>query len=158
MSDDKSFRSTIQAASHSLQSTVVRAEQAAIAAVGRIESAIESAKAGLDGAKTIGSDALSVLDNAGRATIGSAVTLNTSLVDYGRSAINDTIDVGRKTFEARSVADVVDLHTAYAERRINAVFHTLGAINALAQNHALAVWSPVAALLRERFAAGRVAA
>ena len=75
--------------------------------------------------------------------------MNKSMVDYGKDVLNDAIDVSKKTMEARSVKDVVELQTAFAERRISAAFHTVAALNTLAQNNVMALWSPFAALVRD---------
>jgi hypothetical protein len=144
----ETVKAAIQNASQHAQSTVAKTEEAAVAAVVRAEDMLASVKAGFASAKAVGAEMIDVVDNAGRATIGGVVTLNSSLVNYGKDVVNDTIEVGKKTLEVKSVADFVDLHTAYAERRINALFHTMGALNTIAQNNALAVFSPFAAMVR----------
>jgi hypothetical protein len=47
------------------------------------------------------------------------------------------------------VKDVVELQTAFAERRMSAAFHTVAAMNTLAQNNIMALWSPFATLVRD---------
>lgn len=146
---DRSIKSTINAASDGVQQTVSRAEIAALSAVGRVEDTMATVKVGLDQAKAFGTEVFSVVDNAGRTTLGGIATVNTSLVGYGRDVLADTIDVGKKTMEARSVQDVVELQTAFAERRISAAFHTMAALNSLAQQNVMAMFTPFASLVRE---------
>jgi hypothetical protein len=151
-STSKTVKARIQNASHSVQETVSKAETAALGAVGRVEDTLDSMKSGFENAKQLGADVISVVDNAGRTTLGGMVTMNSSLMTYGREALNDTMEVGKKTFEAKSFADVVELHTAFTERRIAAAFHTMGALNTLAQHNVMAVWSPFAEMVREKSA------
>ena len=146
---DSSIKSTIHTASNGVQHSVARAEQAALTVVARVEDTMATVKVGFDQAKAFGSDVFSVVDNAGRTTLGGIATVNTSLVGYGRDVLADTIEVGKKTMEARSVKDVVELQTAFAERRISAAFHTMSALNSLAQQNVMAMWSPFASLVRE---------
>lgn len=138
----------IQNASSHAQSTIAKTETAATAAVERVEDAMSSVKAGFETVKAFGGELVGVVDNVGRTVLGGAVAVNGSLVNYGRDVVNDTIEVGRKTFEAKSVTDVVNLHTAFAERRISAYFQTIGAINSLAQSNVMAMWSPFASMVR----------
>lgn len=141
-------KSAIQKAATAAQSGIAKTETAAIAATDRIESGVETMKAQFEGAKAIGNELIDVVDNAGRTAIGSVVAINGSLVTYGREAINDTIDTGRKTFEVTSFKDAVDLHTAYTERRLKAMFNTMSALTSLAQTNTMAMWSPLADMLR----------
>ena len=143
------MKSTIHTASATAQSSIAKAEYAALNAVGRVEDTIATVKVGFDHAKAFGSEVLTVVDNAGRTSLGGIATVNSSLVGYGRDVLTDTIDVSKKTMEARSVKDVVELQTAFAERRMSAAFHTVAALNALAQQNVMAMWSPFASLVRE---------
>ncbi len=146
---ETTVKSNIHSASNGLQKGVVRAEEAAVTAVDRVEDTMSTMKVSFDQAKAFGSEVMSVVDNAGRTTLGGMVTMNQSMVDYGKEALADTIDVGKKTMEARSVKDVVELQTAFAERRISAAFHTVAALNTLAQHNVMALWSPFASLVRD---------
>jgi hypothetical protein len=148
----KTMKARIQNASHSVQKTVAKAETATLGALERVEDTFESMKDGFESAKQMGSEVLSVVDNAGRTTFGGMVTMNRSIMDYSKEALNDSMEVGKKTFEAKSFADVVELHTAFTERRIAAAFHTMGALNTLAQHNVMAVWGPFAELMREKSA------
>jgi hypothetical protein len=144
----ETVKAAIQNASQHAQSTVAKTEDAAVAAVARVEDAFASVKAGFESAKAVGAEFIDVVDTAGRATLGGVVSMNASLVNYGKDVVNDTIEVGKKSLEVKSVTDFVDLHTAFAERRINALFHTMGALNTIAQNNAMAMFSPFAAMAR----------
>jgi hypothetical protein len=148
----KTMKARVQNASHSMQETVAKAETATLGAMERVEDTFESMKEGFENAKQVGTEVLSVVDNAGRTTFGGMVTINRSLMDYSKEALNDTMEVGKKTFEAKSFADVVELQTAFTERRIAAAFHTMGAINTLAQHNVMAVWGPFAEMVREKSA------
>ncbi len=143
------LKAAIETAGDKVHATVEQTETAAISMVERVESMMQSVTNGLGGVKAVGSDVVALVDNAGRTVIGGAVAINGSLVNYGRDALADTVDVGRKTFEIRSVKDAVELHTAFAERRINAMFHTVGAVNSLAQNNVLAMWAPFAEMVKD---------
>jgi hypothetical protein len=146
---DTTVKATIANASNGLQKGVVRVEEVAVNAVERVEDTLSTMKVNLDQAKAFGTEVLSVVDNAGRTTLGGMVTMNKSMVDYGKDVFADAIDVSKKTMEARSVKDVVELQTAFAERRISAAFHTVAALNTLAQNNVMALWSPFATLVRD---------
>lgn len=146
---DTTVKTSIHNASNGLQKGVVRVEEVAVTAVERVEDTLATMKVNMDQAKAFGSEVLSVVDNAGRTTLGGMVTMNKSMVDYGKDVFADAIDVSKKTMEARSVKDVVELQTAFAERRISAAFHTVAALNTLAQNNVMALWSPFASLVRD---------
>ena len=147
------FKSAIQTASGHVQFTVAKTETAALAAVDRVEGAAQSvrqsAQAGFEGVKAVGTEFAGVIGNAGRTTLGGVAAINGSLMTYGKDLVTDTLDVGRKTIESRSLTDAVALQTAFAERRINALFHTVSAINSLAQTNVLAMWAPLATMLNK---------
>jgi hypothetical protein len=143
------LKAAIETAGEKVHATVEQTETAAISMVERAETMMQSMTAGFGGVKAVGTDMIAVVDNAGRTVLGGAVAINGSLVTYGRDALADTVDVGRKSFEVRSVQDAVELHTAFAERRINAMFHTMGAVNTLAQTNVLAMWAPFADMVKD---------
>jgi hypothetical protein len=146
---DTTVKSSIHTASNGIQKGVVRAEEVAVNTVDRVEDSMATMKVNFDQAKAFGSEVMSVVDNAGRTTLGGMVNMNKSMVDYGKEVFADAIDVSKKTMEARSVKDVVELQTAFAERRMSAAFHTVAAMNTLAQNNIMALWSPFATLVRD---------
>lgn len=129
--------------------TVANAELAALLAVERVEDTLATVKAGFDNAKAIGTEVMAVVDNAGRTTFDGMVNINASLVNYGKDAINDTLEVSKRAMAARTVTDVVALQTAYAERRITAVFDAMHHLGSLAQSNVMAMFSPFAVLARE---------
>jgi hypothetical protein len=141
-------KTAIHALSQGVQDTVAKFEQAAVSAVERGETAFAGVKNGFEATKAVATEAASALDAAGRSALSGAVAAHQSLLSYGRDVLADSIETGRKTFEAKSVKDVIESHTAFAERRINAYFQTVGALNSLAQANAVAMWSPFAALLK----------
>ena len=146
--DTNTFKSAIQNASGHAQATVAKTETAAVAAVDRVEDAFASVKSSFEGVKAFGSNLTEVVDNAGRTAMSGVVAMNGSLMTYGKDLITDTIDLGRKTIETRSLKDAVDLHTSFAERRIQAVFHTAAQINTLAQDNVMAMFTPFASMIR----------
>jgi hypothetical protein len=141
------IKSVIQNASTNLQSTVAKTETAAVSMVDRVDDALNSIKSNFNGVKTFGTDVMDVVDNAGRTVVGGVVTLQSSVVNYGKDVVNDTIEVGRKTLEVKSLPDAVQLHSAFAERRINALFQTVSAINAINHTNVMAMWSPLATMI-----------
>jgi hypothetical protein len=146
---DTTMKTSIHNTANGLQKGVARAEDVAVTAVDRVEDTLSTMKVNFEQAKAFGTEVFSVVDNAGRTTLGGMVTMNKSMVDYGKEILADTIDVSKKTMEARSVKDVVELQTAFAERRMSAAFHTVAALNTLAQNNMMALWSPFANLVRD---------
>jgi hypothetical protein len=143
------LKAAIETAGNKVHAKVEQTETAAISMVERVESMMQSVTSGFGGVKTVGSDVIAVVDNAGRTALGGAVAINGSLVKYSRDVLADTVDVGRKTLEIRSVQDAVELHTAFAERRINAMFHAMSAVNSLTQNNVLAMWAPFADMVKD---------
>jgi hypothetical protein len=141
-------KSAIQSASGHVQYTAVKAEQNALAAVAQVEGAMASLKTSFDGVTAVGANVVEVVDTAGRTALSGAVAVNGSLMNYGKDLVADTIELGRKTIETRSLTDAVALHTAFAERRIQAAFQTAAAINTLNQNNVMAMWAPLASLVR----------
>lgn len=146
--DMTNVKAAIHKASSSMQTGVSKGEVAALAAAERMEEGMEAVKASIDGVKQFGNELMDVVDNAGRTALGSVVAMNGSLMTYGREALNDTIETGRKTFEVKSFKDAVDLHTEFTERRLKAMFNTMGALNSLAHTNTMAMWSPLADMLR----------
>ena len=143
------IKSAIHNASASVQKSVGKGEAAAVNAVERATEAFEQVKASFEGVKAFGAEVLGVVDTAGRTAIGGVVAANNSLANYGKDVVTDTIEVGRKSFEVKSVTDLVDLHTSFAERRMNALFQTVAAINSIHQTNAMAMWTPFASMLRD---------
>jgi hypothetical protein len=141
------IKSVIHNASITVQNTVASTETAAVSMVDRVEDTMNSVKLNFEGVKTFGTDVMDIVDNAGRTVVGGAVTLQSSLVNYGKDVVADTIEVGRKTFEVKSIPDAVQLHSAFAERRINALFHTVSAVNAINHTNVMAMWSPLASMI-----------
>jgi hypothetical protein len=140
-------KAAIQNASGHVQSAIVNTEHSALAAVARVEDTMASMKSSFDGVKTFGSNLTEVVDNAGRTTLSGVVAINGSLMTYGRELVTDTVELGRKTIETRSLTDALALHTAYTERRLQAMFHTVAAVNTLAQNNVMAIFQPFASMV-----------
>ena len=141
-------KAVIQAASASAQEAIAKSETTATAAAERVQVAFKAAQQNMEKAQELGAEFMDVVDTASRTTFTGVTTVNESLMTFGKDAFQDAVDVARKAGEAKSFADVVALQTAYAERRINATFQVVNMLNSIAQNNALAVWSPLAALAR----------
>jgi hypothetical protein len=151
-------RSAIQTSSGHVQMAAAKSEKAALAAVDRAETAAASLKPALNTIKTVSTNLVEVVDTAGRTTLGSAVALNGSLMNYSKDLVTDTVELGRQTLQTRSLSDAMALQTAFTERRIHAAFETVAAVNALAQSNVLALWQPFAALLQTAGETANVAA
>ena len=142
-----SIKAAIQNASGHVQSAIINTEQSTIAAVDRVEDTYASMKSSLDGVRNFGSHLSEVVDNAGRTTLSGVVAVNGSLMTYGRELVTDTVELGRTTMETRSLTDAVALHAAFAERRLQAMFHTVAAVNTLTQNNVMAIFQPFASMV-----------
>jgi hypothetical protein len=140
-------KSAVQNASGHAQAAIVTTENSVLAAVDRVEDTMASVKSSFDSVKAVGSQVTEVVDNAGRSALSGVVAINGSLMNYGKDLVADTVELGRKTMETRSLADAVALHTAYAERRLQAVFHTVAAVNTLTQNNVMAIFQPFASMV-----------
>jgi hypothetical protein len=140
-------KTAIQNASGHAQAAIVNTEHSALSAVERVEDTVATLKTSFDGVKAFGSQVTEIVDTAGRTTLSGVVAINGSLMNYGKDLVTDTVELGRKTLETRSLTDAVALHTAYAERRLQAVFHTVAAVNTLAQNNVMAMFQPFASMV-----------
>jgi hypothetical protein len=140
-------KTAIQNASGHAQAAIVTSEHSALSAVDRVEDTVASLKSSFEGVKAMGAQVTEVVDTAGRSALSGVVAINGSLMNYGKDLVSDTVELGRKTLETRSMADAVALHTAYAERRLQAMFHTVAAVNTLAQNNAMAIFQPFASMV-----------
>jgi hypothetical protein len=145
------IKTAIHNASSNFQSTVSKTETAAVSMVDKVEDAMSSVKASakqnFESVKSVSSDIIEVVDNAGRTVVGGVVTLQSSIVNYGKDVVNDTIETGRKTLEVKSLSDAVQLQAEFAERRINALFQTVTAVNTINHNNVIAMWAPLASMI-----------
>ncbi len=143
-----SVKSVIQSASGHAQAAIVSTEKSAVAAVEKAEGTISTLKTNFDGAKDFSMHLTEVVDHAGRTTLSGVAAINGSLMTYGKDLVADTIELGRKTIETRSLKDAVELHTAFAERRLAAMFQAAAAVNSLAQSNMMAMFGPFASLVK----------
>lgn len=143
-----SMKEAIHAVSLNAQDVIAKSETTAAAAAERVQEAFKAAQGNMESAQQLGVEFMDVVDTASRTALTGVTTVNESLAKFGKEAFQDAVELSRKALEAKSIADVVALQTAFAERRINATFQVIGTLNAMAQNNALAVWSPFAALAR----------
>jgi hypothetical protein len=142
------IKAAVQNASGHVQSAIVSSEKSVVGAVERSADALASLKATFDGVKEFGTQLTEVVDHAGRTALSGAAAINGSLMNYGKDLVADAMDVSRKTIETRSLQDAVELHTAFAERRLSAIFQTAAAVNSLAQHNVMAVFGPFASLVK----------
>lgn len=143
-----SLKAAMNAASSTAKQAIAKSEATAKVAAVRLEGAIKTAHDNVETAQELGAELMDVVDTASRTTLNSVASVNESLMTFGKDAMQDAMDVSRKALEAKSLSDVVALQTAFAERRINAMFQAIGMLNSLAQSNALAVWSPFASFAR----------
>lgn len=143
-----SVKAAINAATTSTRQAIAKGETTAKVAAERVQGAMKAAQENVETAQELGAELMDVVDTASRTTIDGVTSVNESLMTFGKDAVQDAMDVSRKALEAKSFADVVALQTAFAERRINAMFQAIGMLNSIAQNNALAVWSPFATFAR----------
>lgn len=147
--EDAGLRAAIKNASTIVQDTAAKSEAAALDAVGKVEAALASAQAGWNSAKDFGGEVAQSLGHAGRTTYNGIVEYNNALGRYGKDAVSDTIEVGRKTFEVKCLGELVKLHADFVARRSQAMFDTVNELNTIAQAKTVAAWSPMGETLRK---------
>jgi hypothetical protein len=147
--EDTGLRAAIRNASSIVQETASKSEAAAIDAVGRVEAALASAQATWNGAREFAGEVAQSLGHAGRTTYDGIMEYNGALGRYGKDALGDTIDVGRKTLQVKSLKEFLDLHADFVSRRSQAMFDTVNQLNAIAQLKTVTAWSPMGETLRK---------
>jgi hypothetical protein len=147
MTTATTVKSVIENASQSLKATVDRTESAARATAEKIETAVGQARANYDQVQELAMNALEVAGAAGRTGWKGVQEINGAVAAHGRDLVTDMIETGRKSFAVRSFGELVQLHTEYAARRINAGFEFAGKVNTLAHQNTLAAMQPVVSTL-----------
>jgi hypothetical protein len=139
---DTGLRTVIRNVSTLVQQTAEKSEAAALEAVERVEASLADAQAKWDDAREIGSEVAGTLGHAGRTSFSGVAEFNGALGRYGKEALTDTIELGRSSFKAKSLVELVGLHLDYITRRNQAMFASVGELNAIAQSKTVAAWSP----------------
>lgn len=146
---DNGLRAAIKTASQLVQDTASKSEAAALEAIARAEAALASAQSTLTTARDFGSEVAGSIGHAGRTSLNGVVEFNTALGRYGKDALTDTIEMGRKSVAARSAKEVVDLYVAYVSKRGQAMFDSVNELNTIAQAKTVAAWAPFGDTLRK---------
>ena len=101
-------------------------------------------------ARDFGGEVAQSLGHAGRTTYNGIVEYNGALGRYGKDALSDTIEVGRKTFEVKCLKEVRRSCTSTSSsRRSQAMFDSVNELNTIAQAKTVAAWSPMGETLRK---------
>jgi len=148
MNTDKGLRASIKTASQFVQDAATKSEAAALDAVERAEAAIGTAQSSLSTARRFGNEVADAIGHAGRTTASGVAEFNASLGRFGKDAVTDMFEVGRKTAGAKSVKEVVNLYVDYVSRRGQAMFAQVNELNAIAQSKTVAAWAPLGETLR----------
>jgi hypothetical protein len=146
---DNGLRAAIKNASQLVQDVASKSETAALDAVARAEAALASTQSSLASAREFGSEVAGSLGHAGRTSLNGIVEFNTALGRYGKQALTDTIEVGRKSAGAKSAKEVVDLYVDYVAKRGQALFDHVSELNTIAQAKTIAAWAPFGETLRK---------
>jgi hypothetical protein len=145
---DTGLKTVIKNVSTLVQETATKSEAAALEAVARVEATLADAQAKWNDAREIGGEVAGTLGHAGRTSLNSVAEYNGVLGRYGKEAVTDTIELGRKTFGVKSLKELVDLHIDYVTRRNQALFTSANELNAIAQSKTVAAWSPFGETVR----------
>jgi hypothetical protein len=143
------LKAAIKGASAFVQESAAKSETAAIEAVARTEAVIADAQAKLNDAKQFGGEIVENLGHAGRTTFNGLVEFNGAIGRYGKDALTDTIEMGRKSIGAKSVNEVLVAYVDFLARRSQAMFASVGELNTIAQAKTAAAWSPLGEQLRK---------
>ena len=146
---DTGLRAQIKNASKLVQDAASKSEAAALDTVTRTEAALASAKTALDNARGFSGAVANSVGHAGRTSFNGVVEFNTALGRFGKEALTDTIDAGRKSINAKSPQEVVDIYVDYVARRGRALFSQVGELNTLAQTRTADAWAPLGDTLRK---------
>lgn len=152
---DTGLRAAICNTSAFVRESTSKSEATALEVVDRTQAALADAQATLNVAREFGGKIAECFGHAGRTAIGGVIEYKDALGRFGKDAVADTVEVGRKSFAAKGGQEVVDLLIDYASRRSQAVFASVEEINTIARAKTFAAWSPMGETLR---AAGAKAA
>jgi len=146
---DTGLKTAIKNASTLVQEAASKSEAAALAAMERAEAALADAQTKWNDAREIGSEVIGTLGHAGRTSFDGVAEFNGALGRYGKEAVTDTIELSRKTIQAKSLKEIVELHIDYVTRRNRAMFTSVSELNAIAQSKTMAAWSPFGETVRK---------
>jgi hypothetical protein len=157
---DTNLRTAIKSASTLVQETASKSEAAVLAAVERVEATLADAQVKWNDAREVGGEVVGALGHASRTSLNGIAEFNGALGRYGKDALADTIDFGRKAIKAKSLTEMVELQVDYVTRRNQAMFASVNELNAIAQAKTVAAWSPLGETVRrlvEKSATGAAA-
>jgi hypothetical protein len=140
-------KTAIHNASDRIQEQVEKTETMAVAAVERVDEVFDKARATITDAQHMAMSAFEVAGEAGRRGWDGLKEINGVVTSHGKDAVADMMETGRKTFQVSSFGELVQLHTAYATRRINAGFEAAANLNQVAHSNVIALWTPIAETL-----------
>ena len=145
---DNGLKTVIKTASTLVQETASKSEAAALEAVERVQASFADAQVKWNDAREMGGEVVGALGHAGRTSLNGVAEFNGALGRYGKEALTDTIDLGRKAVQAKSLKEIVELHVEYVTRRNQAMFASVNELNAIAQTKTVAAWSPFGETVR----------
>lgn len=148
-SQETGLKTVIKNASTLVQETASKSEAAALEAAERIEATLFDAQTKWNDAKVLGSEVAGTLGHAGRTSFSGVTEYNTALGRFGKEALTDTIDLGRKSIKAKSLKEIVELHVDYIAKRNQALFSSVSELNAIAQTKTAAAWAPFGETVRK---------
>ena len=128
----RNLRTAIKSASTLVQETASKSEAAALAAVERVEATLADAQVKWNDAREVGGEVVGALGHASRTSLNGIAEFNGALGRYGKDALADTIDFGRKAIKAKSLTEMVELQVDYVTRRNQAMFASVNELNAIA--------------------------
>jgi flavin-binding protein dodecin len=102
-----------------------KSEAAALDAVDRAEAALARRRADWSRAKEVGGQVVQSLGHMGRTTVSGVAEFNGALGRYGKGALTDTIDIGRKSIASKDFGEVVDLFVDYISHRSRTLFASI---------------------------------
>jgi Phasin protein len=143
------LKTVIKNASTLVQEAASKSEAAALAAVERVEGTLADVQSKWSDAREIGSRLVDTIGHAGRTSFDGVAEFNGALGRYGKEALTDTIELGRKTIKAQCLKELVELHVDYVTRRNQAMFASVSELNAIAQSKTIAAWSPLGETVRK---------
>lgn len=146
---EKGLKAAIKGASAFVQESTAKSETAALNAVERTQAAFAEAQSKWNDARELSGEVADGLGHVGRTTISGLVEAGSALGRYSKDAITDTIEMGRKSMSARNPSDVVVLYIDFLTRRSQAMFASVGELNAIAQSKTAAAWSPLGKTVRK---------
>ena len=147
--EDTGLKAAIKNASTLVQETASKSEAAVLSAVERVEASVAGVQSKFNDARALGSEFVDTLGHAGRTSYQGVVEFNGALGRYSKDALTDTVELGRQSFNAKSVKEIIDLNLAFLAKRGQAMFASVNELNAIAHAKSTAAWMPLGETLRK---------